>query len=143
MGNIIGIGARSSTIKTFDGSEVIIPNADFIAKEITNWTLSDERRRKVLIFKVDFDSDIDEVMEIMKKIAISHPNVLKEPAPMSAFLGFGDYYLEFKLYFWLTENLIGAQSDIAIGIYKELKKTGIKMPLPKQEFLTQKPKELE
>jgi len=143
MGNIIGIGARSSTIKTFDGSEVIIPNADFIAKEITNWTLSDERRRKVLVFKVDFDSDIDEVMAIMKKIAVAHPNVLKDPEPLSAFLGFGEYYLEFKLYFWLTKNLIGAQSDIAIGIYKELKSAGIKMPLPKQEFLTKKSEELE
>ncbi|MEA3523066.1 MAG: mechanosensitive ion channel [Campylobacterota bacterium] len=143
MGNVLGIGARSSTIKTFDGSEVIIPNADFIAKEITNWTLSDERRRKVLVFKVDFDSDIDEVMAIMKKIAIEHPNVLQDPEPLSAFLGFGDYYLEFKLYFWLTENLIGAQSDIAIGIYKELKNAGVKMPLPKQEFLTKKSEELE
>jgi small-conductance mechanosensitive channel len=143
MGNVMGIGARSSTIKTFDGSEVIIPNADFIAKEITNWTLSDERRRKVVVFKVDFDSDIDEVMAIMKKIAVAHPNVLKDPEPLSAFLGFGDYYLEFKLYFWLTKNLIGAQSDIAIGIYKELKNAGIKMPLPKQEFLTKKSEELE
>ncbi len=143
MGKIMGIGARSSTIKTFDGSEVLIPNADFIAKEITNWTLSDERRRKVLVFKVDFDSDIDEVMAIMKKIAVAHPDVLEDPEPLSAFLGFGDYYLEFKLYFWLTKNLIGAQSDIAIGIYKELKNAGIKMPLPKQEFLTKKSEELE
>ena len=138
MGKVLGIGARSSTLKTFDGSEVIIPNADFIAKEITNWTLSDERRRKVLVFKVDFDSDIELVMKIMNEVASSHPNVLKEPEPKSAFLGFGEYYLEFKLYFWLTENLIEAQSDIAIGIYKQLKKEGIKMPLPKQEFLSKK-----
>lgn len=143
MGKVLGIGTRSSTIKTFDGSEVIIPNADFIAKEITNWTLSDERRRKVVVFKVDFDSDIEKVMEIMKAAAISHPDVLKDPEPITAFQGFGEYYLEFKLYFWLTENLIGAQSDIAIAIYRDLKREGIRMPLPKQEFVSKKSEELE
>jgi small-conductance mechanosensitive channel len=135
MGTVLGIGARSSSIKTFDGSEVIIPNADFIATKVTNWTLSDDRRRKVILFKVDFDSDIERVLEIMKTIAKGHPNVLQEPEPLAAFEGFGEYYLEFKLYFWLSKNLIVAQSDIAIGVYKALKQEGVKMPLPKQENL--------
>ncbi|MEA1919253.1 MAG: mechanosensitive ion channel [Campylobacterota bacterium] len=143
MGKVLGIGTRSSTLKTFDGSEVIIPNADFIAKEITNWTLSDERRRKVLSFKVDFDSDIEAVMEIMKRVATAHRDVLEDPEPVTAFLGFGEYYLEFKLYFWLTENLIGAPSDIAIGIYREFKDAGVKMPLPKQQFINTKSEETE
>jgi small-conductance mechanosensitive channel len=130
MGSVKSIGARSSTIETFDGSEVIIPNADFIAKEIVNWTLSDERRRKILEFKVDFQSDIDQVLKIMKQVAVEHPDVLKDPEPLATFNGFGEYYLNFKLYFWLTENLIVAQSDIAIGVYKALKEANIKMPTP-------------
>jgi len=134
MGSVQSIGARSSTIKTFDGSEVIIPNADFIAKEITNWTLSDEYRRKIVIFKVDFDSDVEEVLSIMKGIAVNHPDVLKDPEPLATFQGFGENYLEFKLYFWLSKNLIVAQSEVSIGIYKALKEAGIKMPIPKQEM---------
>jgi small-conductance mechanosensitive channel len=134
-GKVQGIGTRSSTIKTFDGSEVIIPNADFIAKEITNWTLSDEYRRKTLSFKVELDSDIDKVLVIMKECAKNHKNTLSDPEPVATFLGFGEYYLEFKLYFWLNENLIVAPSDIAIDIYKTLQKEGIKMPLPKQQLL--------
>ena len=143
MGTVQSIGARSSTIKTFDGSEVIIPNADFIAKEITNWTLSDERRRKVVLFKVDFDSDVQEVLSIMKGIALNHPDVLKEPEPLATFKGFGENYLEFKLYFWLTNNLIVAQSEISIEIYKALKVAGIKMPMPKQEMYIKKSKKEE
>lgn len=135
MGTVQAIKTRSSIIKTFDGSEVIIPNADFIAKEITNWTLSDERRRKTLIFKVDMQSDIDTVLEIMKSVVNAHPNVLHEPEPMATFVSFGEYYFEFKLYFWLNENLIMAQSEIAVEIYKTLKSKGIKMPTPKNEFL--------
>ena len=135
MGTVHAIGTRSSTIETFDGSEVIIPNADFISKEITNWTLSDNHRRKTLRFKVALDSDIQQVLEIMQRVVTAHPNVLKEPQPMATFLGFEEYYLEFKLYYWLCENLIMAQSDIAIDIYEILQKEGIAMPTPKQKFV--------
>lgn len=134
MGTVQSIGSRASTLKTFDGSEVIIPNADFIAKEITNWTLSDKHRRKVVDFKVDFDSDIEMILEIMKEVALAHPDVLKDPEPLAAFQGFGEYYLEFKLYFWLSSNLIVAPSDVSIGIYKALKVAGIVMPVPKRDL---------
>ena len=135
LGKVQAIGTRSSTIKTFDGSEVIIPNADFIAKDITNWTLSDEHRRKTLSFKVDLESDIEEVLTIMKSVSISHKDVLKNPEPLATFVGFSEYYLEFKLYFWLDENLIVAPSDIAIGVYTQLKEHNIKMPIQKQHFI--------
>jgi small-conductance mechanosensitive channel/flagellar motor protein MotB len=135
VGQVQNIGARSSTIKTFDGSEVIIPNADFISKEIINWTLSDERRRKVLEFKVDFENDIEQVLHIMEDVALSNSNVLKDPKPLATFNGFGEYYLEFKLYFWLSENMMIAQSNIAIEIYKKLKESGVSMPRPKQDIL--------
>ncbi|PHS38904.1 MAG: hypothetical protein COB07_02495 [Sulfurovum sp.] len=134
MGEVQSIGSRASTLKTFDGSEVIIPNADFIAKEITNWTLSDKQRRKVVDFKVAFDSDIDLILKIMKEVALSHPDVLKDPEPLATFQGFGEYYLEFKLYFWLSQNLIVAPSDVSIGIYKTLKESGVRMPVQKTQW---------
>ncbi len=134
MGSVQSIGARASTLRTFDGSEVIIPNADFIAKEITNWTLSDERRRKMIEFKVAFGSDVELILKTMKDIAISHPDVLKDPEPLATFQGFGEYYLEFKIYFWLSENLIVAHSDISIGIYKALTEAGIEMPVQSTNF---------
>jgi small-conductance mechanosensitive channel len=133
MGEVQSIGSRASTLKTFDGSEVIIPNADFIAKEITNWTLSDKHRRKVIDFKVAFDSNIELILKIMKEVALAHPDVLKDPEPLATFQGFGEYYLEFKLYFWLSQNLIVGPSDVSIGIYKTLKEAGVQMPVQKTQ----------
>ncbi|MEE9304475.1 MAG: mechanosensitive ion channel domain-containing protein, partial [Thiotrichaceae bacterium] len=39
MGNVVRIGVRSSTVKTFDGSEVIVPNANLISNQVSNWTM--------------------------------------------------------------------------------------------------------
>ena len=135
MGKVIHIGTRASAIKTFDGSEVIVPNESFISSKIINWTLSDERRRKELDIKVAFDSEIETVLEIMKAVALAHPSVLKDPEPLATFQGFGDYYLEFRLYYWLADNLIVAQSDVAIGIYKRLKEADIATPMPIQKLV--------
>ncbi len=137
MGKVQTIGTRATAIKTFDGSEVLIPNADFIASDVTNWTLSDERRRAILLIKVDFDSDIEKVLEIMKSIAKAHEDVLKDPEPLAAFEGFGDYYLEFKLYYWLSDNIIPTKSDVAIGIFKALIADGIKIPTPTRNIAIQ------
>jgi len=137
LGSVQSIGARSSTVKTFDGSEVIIPNADFIAKEIINWTLSDKYRRKTVEFKVDLENDIEQILKIMHDVAVAHKDVLTDPEPLATFKGFGEYYLEFRLYFWLCENLIVAQSEVAIGIYKALKEAGVKMPVLKANFFNQ------
>jgi len=140
MGKVMSIGTRASAVQTFDGSEVIVPNERFISSKIINWTLSDERRRKVLQIKVAFDSDIETVLEIMRSVALANKDVLKDPEPLPTFQGFGDYYLEFKLYYWLTENLIVAQSDIAIAVYKRLKEENIATPMPIQELVMPKEK---
>ena len=78
--------------------------------------------------------DVEKVLSIMKSIAVNHSDVLTDPEPLATFQGFGENYLEFKLYFWLSKNLIVAQSEVSIGIYKALKEAGIKMPMPKQEM---------
>ena len=44
-GVITRIGIRSSTIRTFQGAEVVMPNANFISSKVTNWTLSEAQRR--------------------------------------------------------------------------------------------------
>jgi hypothetical protein len=48
LGNVKQIGVRSSTVRTFDGSEVIVPNADLNSNQVVNWTLTDRKQRMKL-----------------------------------------------------------------------------------------------
>jgi small-conductance mechanosensitive channel len=45
VGNLSGevsrIGIRSSTVRTWQGAEIIVPNAQLVTERVTNWTLSD------------------------------------------------------------------------------------------------------
>ncbi len=134
MGNVERIGIRSSTVKTFDGSEVIVPNANLITNEVTNWTMSDRQRRIQLPVKVAFGNDPHKVLELLHKVAREHSGVLEYPEPQAFFNGFGDNYLDFKLYYWISDNILQTKSEMALGVHDTIKSAGIDTPRPKGDF---------
>jgi potassium efflux system protein len=45
QGEVSRIGMRASTVRTGQGAEIIVPNAQLVTERVTNWTRSDRRRR--------------------------------------------------------------------------------------------------
>ena len=68
-GAVTHIGIRSSTVKTFQGAEVIIPNANFISGKVINWTLSSSLRRAELPMGVAYGSDPKLVSKLLDQAA--------------------------------------------------------------------------
>jgi small-conductance mechanosensitive channel len=134
MGEVKQIGIRASTIMTFDGSEVIVPNSDIISNRVANWTLSNRRRRIKLPVKVAYGNEPDRVLELLIKIAREHQGVLESPEPFATFNGFGDNYLDFTLYYWISDNILQNKSEVALGVHKIIKEAGIDTPRPKGDF---------
>ncbi len=134
FGNVGKIGMRSSTVQTFDGSEVIVPNGSLISNNVTNWTLSDRRRRMQLPVKVAFGNDPHKVLELLLKVAGEHTGVLDSPEPQAFFNGFGDNYLDFTLYYWISDNILQIKSEIALGVHDTITIAGIDTPRPKGDF---------
>ena len=66
-GKVTRIGIRSSTIQTFQGAEVIIPNANLISSKVINWTLSESRRRRELPVGVAYGTDPKIVLKIFAR----------------------------------------------------------------------------
>ena len=81
MGNVSAMGLRSSKVKTFDGSEVIVPNSNLVSNEVINWTLSDNQRRLTIPVTAAYGSDPHKVLEVMNAVVSKHPKVLSVPAP--------------------------------------------------------------
>ncbi|HHH72361.1 MAG TPA: mechanosensitive ion channel [Sulfuricurvum sp.] len=134
FGDVQRIGVRATTIKTYDGSEVIVPNADFITKEVINWTLSSKLRRIKMAYKVAFGNDPKGVIEIIKDVLLKHSDVKSDPEPKVLFEGYGDYYLEFTVYFWVEDRLLDIKSETAIDIYEALSEAGVRMPVPQVRY---------
>ena len=135
MGVVLKIGVRSTTIRTYDGSEIIIPNSDLITKDVTNWTLSDRKKRRDINVNVAYGSNPHDVMDLMKRVANDHPDVLKVPAPWALFDGFGDSSLNFRIRIWTTmDNGMTVKSAVAMEIYDALEEAGISIPFPQRDL---------
>jgi small-conductance mechanosensitive channel len=133
-GEVKRIGIRSSTLRTFQGAEVIVPNANLIQEQVVNWTLSDRQRRIELPIGVAYGTDPQRVIDILLGAANSVPEVNEDPAPLALFRGFGDNSLDFELRCWTGfENYLPIQSKIAIAVNAALGEAGISIPFPQRD----------
>ena len=137
MGNLEGtvtqIGIRASNIRTYDGAEVIIPNGDFISKQVTNWTLSDKKRRIEQLLDITSSSDPQKVMDVLKKAITQHENVLLDPAPLIIFQGLRENKHQYRLLFWVTGNMLSTRTAVSLNINQKLKDEGIELAVNKTE----------
>ena len=134
-GRVIGIGIRSSKVRTFDGAEIIVPNGDLISQQLTNWTLSDRLRRMEILIGVAYGSDPHQVLDLLKDTAQTHEGILEEPPVMATFLGFGDSSMNFSLRAWTGDfdNYLAVKSDLTLAVHDALKAAGVVIPFPQRD----------
>jgi small-conductance mechanosensitive channel len=130
------IGIRSSTIRTAEGAEVIIPNGNLISNELVNWTLSDQQRRAEVTVGVEYGANLEQVLEILRDCANTHNEILKDPEPLAVFSSFGESSIDFRLLFWIAtgDRKLQVQTEVAIMINEALKKAGIEIPFPQRDL---------
>ena len=135
QGMIKRIGLRSSTVRTWDGAEVIIPNSRFVTNEFTNWTLSDPQRRMHIPVGVEYGTEPERVLEILMRVATENPEVMETPEPAALFTGFGDSSLDFLLRAWTESNSWRkTMSDMSIAIHHALAEADITVPFPQRDL---------
>lgn len=135
MGEVLIIGFRASTIKSFDGAEVIVPNGNLISEAMINWTLTDYLRRMDLRVGVAYGTDPEVVLGILKSVAEEHEKVRDNPAPSAFFLGFGDSSLDFRLLGWTNiDGRLTVESQLNVSINSRLAEAGIEIPFPQRDL---------
>ncbi len=135
-GTVTRIGIRSSTVRTFQGAEVIIPNANFISGKVINWTLSNAQRRLELPVGIAYGSDPKVAAKLLEQAATTHESVLTTPAPAVYLKEFGDSAINFELQFWVMQesNTVKVKSEVALAAMGLLAEAGIEIPFPQRDL---------
>jgi len=136
QGEVRRIGIRSTTVRSWEGAEVIVPNSQLVADRVTNWTPFDQRRRIEIRVNVAYGSPPDKVLQVLAEVAQGHPDVVTTPAPLALFLGFGDSALQFQLWAWTNRlDRFGViKSELGVAIYTAFREAGFSIPFPQQEI---------
>ena len=135
IGEVRSIGVRASMVRTFQGAEVIVPNGDLISQRVTNWTLSDRRRRIELPVGVAYGSDPKQVIELLIGVARGDEDIVDDPEPAALFRGFGDSSLDFELRAWTGafDGWMAVASRLGVGVHDALGEAGITIPFPQRD----------
>jgi len=137
-GILKAINMRSSTLETYDGKEILIPNETFITEQFINWTRDDPRQRYEVEFSVSYDTDPHVIPPMIAAAVSRHSQVLQDPEkPDCELRGFGNSGIEFGVEFWVSGIDDGPNkfsSDILFLVWDALKDNNIEIPFPRQDI---------
>ena len=135
-GTVRRIGIRSSTIRSFEGADITIPNGTLLSDALTNWTMSDRTRRIEVSVGVAYGTNPDEVIEILREALHGQEGLLEKPEPVVLFTGFGDSSLDFVLRAWVADNddFVKIRSRVALAVNRLLENRGIEIPFPQRDL---------
>ncbi|GIX17375.1 MAG: hypothetical protein KatS3mg119_1561 [Rhodothalassiaceae bacterium] len=129
------LGARYTSIITRDGTEYLIPNEDLITQPVINWSFSDRRVRRRLKVSVDYATDLEKAMALMREAAAETDRVLADPPPVVHLANLGDNGVELELRFWIEDpqnGISNVSSDVLLKIWHKFHEAGIVFPFPQR-----------
>jgi len=137
QGEVINIRARSTTVRTNDNIDIIVPNSEFVSARVTNLSHNDNVIRFRVPVGVHYKSDPREVESALLAAAKDCPDVLAQPEPQVRFMGFGDSSLDFELRVW-SESLHNRpnqlRSQVNYKIWEQFKARHIEIPYPQRDL---------
>ena len=133
---ITRIGLRATTVQTFDQADVIIPNADLITNQVTNWTLSNRQVRLSIPVGVAYGSDVSLVMKALTECASANSMVARRPEPQVLFLSFGESSLDFELRVWVldADHRLKVTSELHQEIDRSFREAKIEIAFPQRDL---------
>jgi small conductance mechanosensitive channel len=129
-GTVAAVSLRATTIKTFDGLEVIIPNANVYTATIVNLSTYPVRR-KTFAIGLAYEEDIDRARVVFQEALTSVPGVSSDPTPRVICANLADSWTELTAYYWFTAgeaNYFEMSSGAIQAIKEAAEREGINLP---------------
>jgi len=135
-GKVREIGMRATTLSTFEGADVVVPNGMLLSEKLINWTLSDMDRRIDVNVGVAYGSNPSKVLQLLMDVTVGTEGIATEPAPTVLFVGFGANSLDFSIRSW-TNNFgdwVKIRSNLTVRVHDALMAAGIEIPFQQQDL---------
>ena len=134
-GTVSRIQIRATTIRTWDGQELLVPNKEFITGRLLNWSLSDQITRIKVPVGIAYGSDVQRAMLLMDEAARQNETILSDPAPYIMFNGFGDnaLNLELRCYVGVQAHRLPAITNLHEEINRRFNEAGISISFPQRD----------
>lgn len=136
-GIVKSLGMRSTRLLTRDDIEITIPNAVIGNSKIINESGGPWEKERIRVpVSIAYGSDVDDVCALLVKLALEHPEIVRDPEPRVRLRNLGASGLEFELLGWIDHPELRGRigHDLNMSIYKGLRAAGIGIPFPQMDL---------
>lgn len=135
-GVVTRIRIRATTIRNWDGKELLVPNKEFITGRLLNWSLSDTSVRILVSVGIAYGSNVRRAMNLLEEAAKENEHVMDDPAPSVIFESFGDNSLNVILRCFVENIDIRMPTISALNqsINSKLNDAGIVIAFPQRDL---------
>jgi potassium-dependent mechanosensitive channel len=137
-GEVVNIGMRSLTVRTWDNMDVLIPNSEVFSKPFTNWTLLDSVVRTVIEIRIARNDEPLKVQQIILALLASLDYVLNTPEPTVFLHEMNESLLEIHVRYFINIQHGLARAEVRSMVLFELcqvfDKYNIKPPYDKKDI---------
>lgn len=132
-GTVLQVQIFSTTMRTVDGRIVVIPNGKIIAGNIVNFSREPVRRNEFII-GVAYNSDIDQVKNILTEIIQADDRILKDREMTVRLNELGPSSINFVVRVWSKSgDLQNVYWDVLELIKRRFDEQGISFPYPQMD----------
>ena len=133
-GEVLDIGLRTTRIRTWRNSEVIVPNARIGQNQVVNYSYPDPRYLLVESVHVAYGTDVETARQVMVDAVRQVEGVVPDKPVTARYDRMGDSSMGFSVEYWV-ESIAEERpvSDrVNAALQRALDAAGIKMPYPTQ-----------
>jgi small-conductance mechanosensitive channel len=140
-GDVMEINFRSTTVRSLNNIDIIVPNSEFVSSQVINWSHGDRKIRLDIEVGVSYQSDLDTVLRSLKEVALENPEILRNPEPDVHLREFGDSSWNMKLRIWIDnpKRHPVVRSDINCAIVRKFRENGVEIPFPQRDLHLRSP----
>lgn len=137
-GTVEHIQTRATTIRTYDGTRIVIPNAELFTNSVKVNTAFDKRRLQYDV-GIGYGDDIAEAKKIILDVLRNTQDVLQDPPPEALVVELAGSTINIRARWWISPprraDALDTQDRVLTQLNNKLVAAGIDLPFPTQQIL--------
>ncbi|MGM0587645.1 MAG: mechanosensitive ion channel family protein [Bacteroidota bacterium] len=135
-GDVIEINIRATKVRTVNNVSIIVPNSEFVAKDVVNYSHGDPTYRLDIDVGVSYGSDLDKVLRALKEVADENKTVMRTPPSEVHLTNFGDSAWDMQLRAWIPDvtEYPRVRNELNQAIVHKFRENNIEIPFPQRDL---------
>ncbi|MDZ7659428.1 mechanosensitive ion channel family protein [Fodinibius sp.] len=135
-GDITEINIRATMVRTVNNILIIVPNSEFVSKDVINYSHGDPTYRLDIDVGVAYGSDLDTVLKALQEVADQNKSVMQTPQSEVHLIEFGDSSWNMQLRAWIPDvkHYPRIRNELNQAIVRTFRKYEVEIPFPQRDL---------